>query len=290
MITINDKKYPALLKKIGRYAPETLYYKGIWDLKIFKNCLAVVGSRRMTNYGKEVIERIVGQAVFAGLTIVSGFMFGCDAQAHKVALKYGGRTIAVMPCGIDRIHPEYQKDLYEEILNKEGLVISEYPRDLSPLNWMYAKRNRIVAGLSRAVLVVEAAEKSGSLITAHWAKKFSRKIFVVPGPITSENSKGIIQLLKEGAEPVGGTEEILAYYKLKFQTTNFKLQESSKFQTQNSKLAAEKEVLNKLKLEAMTVDDLARTLGKKASDLGIILSLMELKGLIQKIGNKYHVS
>src|SRR3989344_2475337 len=212
IITISDKKYPKLLKKIGKTAPKQLYYKGAWNDDIFKNCLAVVGSRHMTNYGRQVTEKIVGEAASAGITIVSGFMYGIDAAAHKAALRVGGRTIAVMPCGIDLIHPEYQQDLYAEILKNKGLIISEYEGNFAPTLWTYPQRNRIAAGLSKAALIIEAGEKSGSLITANLAKKYKRKVFVIPGPITSENSKGIMQLIKEGAEAVSSAEDILREY------------------------------------------------------------------------------
>ena len=167
LIAKGDSNYPKLLKEIGKEAPKALYYKGVLDDNIFKNCLAVVGSRRMTTYGKDVIEKIVGEVAAAGLTIVSGFMYGCDAQAHKVALRFGGSTIAVMPCGIDKIHPSHQVELYHDILNKKGLAISEYDGGVLPTNWMYPRRNRIVAGLSRAVLIIEAALGSGSLRRPH---------------------------------------------------------------------------------------------------------------------------
>ena len=157
-------------------------------------------------------EKLVTELAASGITIVSGFMYGIDAAAHKAALLAGGRTIAVMPCGIDLIHPEYQQDLYMEILNNKGLVISEYEGSRAPALWTYPQRNRIVAGLSKAVLIIEAGEKSGSLITANFAKKFGRKVFAVPGPITSENSKGIMQLIKEGAEAVSSAQDILREY------------------------------------------------------------------------------
>jgi DNA processing protein len=210
--TIEDKEYPKLLKKIGKDAPKKLYYKGTWDREIFENCLTVVGSRQMTIYGKQVVQKIVFEIAAAGLTIVSGFMYGVDAASHKAALRAGGRTIAVMPCGIDLIHPEYQQDLYNEILDNNGLIISEYEGKMEPGYWTYPRRNRIVAGLSKATLVIEAGEKSGSLITANFAKKFKRKVFVVPGPITSENSKGIMQLIKEKAVPISFAKDILGFY------------------------------------------------------------------------------
>jgi len=292
VVTKENKKYPELLKKIGKDAPKQLYYKGNWDEKIFKNCLAVVGSRQMTTYGRQVVEKIVGEVAAAGVTIVSGFMYGIDATAHKAALQQAqGKTIAVMPCGIDLIHPEYQQDLYVEILNNKGLVISEYEGKMQPVNWTYPRRNRIVAGLSQAVLIVEAGEKSGSLITANFAKKFKRKLFVVPGPITSENSKGIMQLIKEGAEAVSSARDILDYYRLSPGFGHAMSKWTSHVQQASEKQGRiEGKILEKLQTESLGIDDLSRFFGMPASKLGTILSLMQLRGQIKLEGNKYYVN
>jgi len=282
LITIKDEKYPKLLKKIGKSAPKKLYYKGALDKEIFENCLAVVGSRQMTTYGKQVVDKIVFEIAAAGITIVSGFMYGVDAASHKATLKVGGRTIAVMPCGIDLIHPEYQQDLYLEILNNNGLIVSEYEEKMKPENWTYPQRNRIVAGLSLATLIIEAGEKSGSLITANFAKKFGRKLFVVPGPITSENSKGIMQLIKSGATPIASAKDILDYYKINRGVTPV-ISVKKKMGT------LEEKIIEKLKNEPLNIDDLARNLEIPASQIGVILSIMELKGLIRQEGVKYYV-
>jgi len=284
VIYLQDKEYPKLLKGI-KDVPKQLYYKGEWDEGIFENCLAVVGSRMMTSYGKRVVEQIVTEAAAAGLTIVSGFMYGVDAAAHKAALKVGGRTIAIMPCGIELIHPEYQQDLYVEILHNRGLVISEYEGKMQPVTWTYPRRNRIVAGLSQAALIVEAGEKSGSLITANLAKKFKRKVFVVPGPITSENSKGIMQLIKEGAMPIDSAKDILDLYRVEY---NDKFSQSPRKNTGQNLDGTEKEIINKLLQESLEIDELSRFLGIPASKLGTILSLMELRSLIKQDGGKYH--
>ena len=212
IVTINDIRYPVSLKAIGKDAPKQLYYKGNWDENIFENCLAVVGSRRMTTYGKQITQKLVSEIAGKGITIVSGFMYGIDATAHKTALNVGGKTIAVMPCGINIVHPEYQVKLYDEILENKGLIISEYEGDFLPTLWSYPRRNRIVAGLSKATLVIEAGEKSGSLITANLAKKFNKKVFAVPGPLTSVLSKGTSQLIKEGADIVTCANDVVNYY------------------------------------------------------------------------------
>jgi len=289
IVSIEDSKYPKLLKKI-KDAPKQLYYKGKWDDKIFENCLAVVGSRQMTTYGKRVVDQIVAEVAGAGITIVSGFMYGVDATAHKAALRVGGRTIAVMPCGIERIHPEYQQDLYVEILNNNGLVVSEYEGEMQPANWSYPKRNRIVAGLSKAALIIEAGEKSGSLITANFAKKFNRKIFAVPGPITSENSKGTNQLIEKGATMATSSRDILDYYRLSpVFSSRFTLKGSdTSRKIQGSSL--EQQIIEQLKRESLDIDTISRNFGISAAKLGTVLSLMQLKGLVQQEGNKYYIN
>ena len=292
VVTIQDKEYPKLLKEI-KDPPKQIYYKGKWDEKIFKNCLAVVGSRMMTSYGKRAVEQIVTEVAAAGVTIVSGFMYGVDAASHKAALNAGGRTIAVMPCGIELIHPEYQQDLYVEILNNNGLVISEFEGNMQPSTWTYPKRNRIVAGLSKAALIIEAGKKSGSLITANFAQKYKRKVFAVPGPITSETSKGTLQLIKEGADLVTSAKDILNYYRSEnnfLKSSPLASPRPHDFKKSFSSLPRlEKQILEYLGREPLGIDELARTLGISAAKLGTILSLMQLKGFIQQEGNKYYL-
>lgn len=278
----DDREYPQLLKQI-KGAPKQLYYKGNWDKKIFKNCLAVVGSRRLTSYGQRAAEQIVGEIAAAGLTIVSGFMYGGDAAAHAAALKANGRTIAVMPCGIERIHPAYQKKLYQEILAKQGLIISEYQGDRQPVLWTYPQRNRIVAGLSKAVLVLEAGPKSGSLITANYAKKFKRKVFALPGPIISSVSKGTNLLIKEGAEIVTEAKDVLEYYCVR---RSF----SEGGSVRRAKDSLEKKIVDALEREPLGIDELSRHLEISISELGTKLSLMQIRGLINQKGNKYYIN
>ena len=280
-VAIEAKEYPALLRQIAD-PPSQLYYKGEWNDAIFENCLAVVGSRRMTNYGRRVVEQVVGEVAARGVTIVSGFMYGIDATAHKAALDAGGSTIAVMPCGIERVHPEYQKDLYEKILGTGGLIVSEWQGDSMPLLWTYPRRNRIVAGLSKATLVVEAGLESGSLITAEFAKKFGRKLFAVPGQITSEVSKGTAKLLREGASLVTSADDILEFFGKKglFQT---------KAEFKHGGNSIEQKILEALHREPLEIDLLARMLGVSASAIGTTLSLLELQGIIKQGGGKYYV-
>jgi len=283
IITLRDKNYPALLRKIGKDAPEKIYYKGEWNNEIFENCLAVVGSRRLTSYGRKMTEQLVTEIAASGVTIVSGFMYGGDEAAHRAAAEAGGRTIAVMPCGIDMIHPEYQEELYKKILENKGLIISEFEGSFPPANWTYPRRNRIVAGLSKAVLIVEAGLNSGTLITAEYAKKFGRKIFAVPGPLTSEVSKGTAQLIKEGAEVVTEARDILKDYNISLTKPNL-AKPSLKMG------GIEQEIINQLQKEPMEADGLARMLGMSVSKIGTTLSLMQLKGFINQEGGKYHLN
>jgi len=285
IITRDDEKYPKLLKEIGNQAPLKLYYKGNWSPDLFKNCLAVVGSRHLTSYGRRITEQLVTEIVASGITIVSGFMYGGDEAAHSATVRAGGKTIAVMPCGINIIHPAYQKKLYNEILEKNGLIISEYEGSFLPINWTYVQRNKIVAGLSKAILVVEAGLNSGSLLTTGYAKKYGRKIFAVPGQITSEVSKGTIKLIKEGAEIVTEAGDILKYYNV-----------SSAPPKKNLILPnlnigkEEQEIIKQLKREPMEIDSIARALGVSVAKIGMILSLMQLKGFINQESGKYYLN
>ncbi|MEW5757980.1 MAG: DNA-processing protein DprA [Candidatus Omnitrophota bacterium] len=283
VVKFSDSEYPTLLKTI-KSPPKQLYYKGKLDSEIFVNCLAVVGSRKMTTYGKQATQKIVSEIATLGVTIVSGFMYGIDATAHKAALEGGGRTIAVMPCGINMIHPAYQEDLYTQILKNNGLIISEYEGATLPQLWTYPQRNRIIAGLSLGTLVVEAGENSGSLITAGFAKKFKRKIFSVPGPINSSVSYGTLQLIKEGASVVSSAEDILLHYGI----TNTITKDARSGNQDLSKLEAS--IIETLKNEPQEIDVLARKLKVSASQISSAISIMQIKGLIQQEGAKFYVN
>jgi len=296
VVEITDKKYPKALKEalknlVASSGPKKLYYKGAWDEDIFKNCLAVVGSRHLTSYGRRATEQIVTQVAAAGITIVSGFMYGGDEAAHSSAVKCGGRTIAVMPCGIDRIHPENQKKLYEEILKNNGLIISEYEGDMQPQTFTYLQRDRIVAGLSKAVFVTEAALNSGSLITASYAKKYGRKIFALPGQITSEVSKGTIKIIREGAEAVSEANDILSFYKVLVNPAKAKGCPTSRGMSDIPATSSlEQKIIDQLRRESMKADEMARMFAVPVAQLGTTLTIMQLKGQINSDSGKYYVN
>lgn len=259
-----------------------LFYLGEWDEHIFDRCVAIVGSRRMTSYGERMIERIVPELVEAGVTIISGFMYGVDQKAHQVCIECGGRTVAVLGWGIEYKHDKYlnvgpQGGIgYQKIIDGGGLVISEWEKEVSA-RWMFAYRNRIIASLSQAVLVVEAAEKSGSLITAKWAEKLGRKLLAVPGPATSSVTEGTNELIKSGrAEMVRSGGDVLA-------ALNFNFKESIHALDENDKL------IKLLNAEPLTVDELAKKLKKPVEKINAELGLLELNGEVLVREGKYYV-
>lgn len=181
--------------------PKALFYHGTWNSELFTHCVAIVGSRRMTLYGRQVIEKIVPQLVFEKKTIVSGFMYGVDQCAHETAVRAGGKTIAVLGWGIDRPLEGFDKKLAADIIASGGLIMSEWESQPAT-RWTFPVRNRIVAALSEEVTVVEAEVKSGSLITATLARKLGRRLWAVPGPITSHMSEGANNLIAEGVADI----------------------------------------------------------------------------------------
>lgn len=205
----NSNDYPPLLQEIPD-PPQTLFIESCLNLKaLFKRkAIAVVGSRDMTEYGKEVTIQFTKELVKKGFIIVSGLAYGVDHTAHQTALSQNGLTIAVLGSGLDRIYPAVYKETAKEII-KHGALITEFPLGSRIYPSHFLQRNRIVSGLSVGVLVTEAAERSGTLNIARLAGEQGREVFAVPGPITSRNSKGVINLIKNGATPVQSVYDIL---------------------------------------------------------------------------------
>lgn len=286
----SDELYPALLKKIPK-PPLILYYKGSYTMSLFERCIAVVGSRNVSIYGKKVIKKIVNELVSVGITIVSGFMYGVDACAHLAALGSGGKTIAVLPCGIDLTYPKDHKDLYEQILTSKSLILSEFKDNIQPQKWMYIKRNQIVAGISHGTLVIEAGLNSGSLITARFAKEFNKKLFVVPGDMFSDTYTGICQLISEGATVVTSGFEIAEILGFTFdKVTSLQINSTSKYSDKDFCInSIQKKVAGLLKASALSFDELSKELGISIGELSSNLTLMEMKGLIVEEKGKYHV-
>ncbi|MBD3282115.1 MAG: DNA-protecting protein DprA [Candidatus Portnoybacteria bacterium] len=207
-ISLQDKDYPAILKEISD-PPKEIYVKGK-ILEKDKLAVAVVGTRNCTPYGKKIALDISGKLAGMGITIVSGLAKGIDTYAHRAALNKKGRTIAVLGTGLDKksFYPSSNYTLSEKI-SKQGAVISEYPLGTRGAKHTFPQRNRIISGLSLGIVVIEAAERSGSLITAMLGLEQNREVFAVPGPIDSKYSKGTNMLIKMGAKPVAKIEDIL---------------------------------------------------------------------------------
>jgi DNA processing protein len=208
-ILATDSAFPEKLLTISE-PPKGLYCLGDLDAALGGPVLAVVGSRKVTPYGRQITEKLVREAAKQGITIVSGLALGVDSLAHQAALTERARTVAVMPCGLDKIYPSSHRQLAEDILKSGGALVSEYPAGTEPFPTNFVARNRIVAGLADAVLITEAAIKSGTLHTANFALDQGKTVMAVPGNITSEQSAGTNNLIKSGAIPVTEIRDILS--------------------------------------------------------------------------------
>ncbi len=276
-ITIEDKNYPNRLKSLDN-APFVIYIKG--QLKPQDElAIAVVGTRKISSYGRQVTESLVADLVAAGLTIVSGMAYGVDILAHNTALSTDGRTIGVWAGGLDNLDPGFRKNLVEKILKtKQGAIISEFPLGLNPSRGTFPARNRLISGLSLGVLVTEAAQGSGSLITAEHAAKQGRKIFAVPGPITSQLTAGTAKLLQSGAKLVYHVKDVLDEIDLTERWGKIKakmvLPESQE----------EAEILKILENETKHLDQIVRESCLETPQVMSLISLMEIKGKIKNLG------
>ncbi|MCA1566267.1 MAG: DNA-processing protein DprA [Acidobacteria bacterium] len=210
VLILDDGAYPALLREIAD-PPVTLYVRGAWEACLDAPCVAIVGSRRCSTYGQNVALMLARDLAARGVTIVSGLARGIDAAAHRGALEAGGRTVGVLGTGVDEIYPRDHKKLAEEILSRGGALVSQFPLGTPPIPENFPYRNRIISGLSLGVLLVEAAENSGSLITARLAMEQNREVYAVPGNVTSRNSFGTNYLIKgAGAKLVQQWQDVAA--------------------------------------------------------------------------------
>lgn len=278
-ITREEENYPKLLKQI-KNPPPVLYgkgNKGCLDESLTR--LAVVGTRKVTDYGRQVTEFLVTDLVASGCVIVSGLAMGVDAVAHQATLTANGKTIAVLGSGVDYCTPQENTRLYDQILAQGGLILSETPLGQMPNKGSFPMRNRIIAGLSQGVLVTEGAEDSGSLITAKDAIAEGRKVFAVPGPITSSVSKGPIALIGNGAKMVTSAKDILEELGMKNRDWGVKKK------TIVGDTPEEQHIIDLLQNENLSFDEIVRRAGLDSSKVGTLLSLMELKGVVKNLEN-----
>ncbi len=282
VLTINDSIYPKLLKEIWN-PPAILYVKGTLPADDEFN-LAVVGTRKISTYGRQLASLLTGELVQSGFNIV-GLALGVDALAHQTTVRLGGKTIAVLGSGIDNesVYPAGNRFLASEIVKTGGAIISEFPLGTVAMPGNFPLRNRIVSGLSLGTLVIEAAEESGALITAQCALEQNREVFAVPGSIFNPTSAGPNKLIKMGAKAVTAVNDIL-------ETLN--LAQAADF-TKNKKLLPaspeEEKILINLSQEPTHVDKLIATSGLDATKVGAILTLMEMKGMVRNLGGMNYV-
>lgn len=278
ILFIKDEDFPQELKEIP-YPPLFLYVKG--KLSQGKK-FAIVGTRKPTPYGKEVASLFAEALLEGGLTLVSGLARGIDTIVHRVSVEKKGQTIAILGSGLDVIYPPENRELYHQILETGGAVISEFPLGTKPRKENFPRRNRLITGLSLGVLVIEAGERSGTLITARWAQEQGKEVFAVPGNIFSAQSKGTNFLLKEGAIPVSHPREILEYY-------GIDTEPSKTPSKKEEKLSPEEELLLSLLSEGpLHFEVLVERSSLSAPELLQILTELEFKGLIKGLPGKFY--
>lgn len=283
IVVKGEPGYPKLLSEIYD-PPALLYCRGPLREKDELG-LAVVGTRKHTDYGRQAAERIVRGLVENGLTIISGLAHGIDTIAHRTALEERGRTIAVLGSGLDRrsVYPAANRYLADRIAQSGGLVVSEFPLGTPPLKHHFPRRNRIIAGLALGTVVIEAAEKSGALITARAALEENREVFALPGSIFSPVSAGPNALIKEGAKAIASANDIIEALDLKAATSYI----------ENKNILpgtpAEELVHARLSHEAVHIDELIRLTGLPAGAVLSTLTVMEMKGLVKNLGNMQYV-
>lgn len=294
---IVDEDYPPLLKEIDT-PPMFFYYRG--RLQPLAQRIGIVGSRHNTPYGQEVALELGEQLAAAGLTVVSGAARGIDSFAHRGALK-SGRTVAVLGCGINYLYPIENRKLYEQILER-GVVMSEFPPQLPPNQGTFRVRNRIIAGLSRGVVVVEAGKESGALITSGYAGEYGRDVFAIPGKIYENMSVGCHELIRDGATLIKGAQDILDEYDIaatvnQRSETEARVQNfNSKLQTPNSKLkkpveldGVEAKIFEIIPLDKFITDEeiLMQVDDITPSELPNIMWSLELKGCVEEDAGRY---
>ena len=284
-LIVSEASYPQRLAKINN-PPFILYIRGNPDILMPHSAkgyggaqqdkmIAIVGTRKITSYGRQVTEMFTQELVHAGCIIVSGLALGVDAVAHKATLDAGGKTIADLGCGVDCCYPSTNSRLYDEILDKGGAIVSEYGLGVPPNQGSFPSRNRIIAGLSQGVLVTEGAVDSGSLITAKDAFENNRPVFAVPGPITSTLSKGPYELIQKGGRLVTSGREVLEALHIKGITG------TTSTTILKGDTEEEQKIIDLLGEQEMDFDEIVKKTNIQSSMVGGILSLMEMKGMVK---------
>lgn len=281
VVILTDENYPSRLKEIDQ-PPPVLYLRG--EIKPDDEwAVAVVGTRRVTAYGRQVAEDIAGVLARNGVTVVSGLARGIDALAHQAALASGGRTLAVLGSGVDRIYPSEHRGLAERIV-ASGALVSDYAPGTPPDASNFPPRNRLISGLAMAVVVVEAGRTSGALITAAFAADQGREVFAVPGNITAPQSQGTNRLIRDGAHPLLDPEEVLETLELT------RITEHRAARVVLPSDSTEASLFETLCQEPMHIDEIRARTGLPIDQVSATLAIMELKGLVRQVGGMNYVA
>ncbi len=281
VITWQDSDYPERLKEIDQ-SPPVLYLRGTF-LPEDASAVAIVGTRRVTAYGRQVADELAAYLGRNGVTVISGLARGTDAIAHQSVIKAGGRTIAVLGCGVDIVYPPENRTLSEQIA-AHGCLLSDYPLGTPPEGVNFPPRNRIISGLSLATVVIEAGEESGALITATFAAEQGREIFAVPGSIYAPQSKGTNRLVQQGARPLLAVQDVLEALNL----TRVNQQNVARRVLPSDALEAS--IFQALSAEPVHVDEICVLLNQPIEKLSAALAMMELKGMVRQIGSMNYVA
>jgi DNA processing protein len=297
VLALDDGAYPQLLREIPD-PPVTLYVRGAWRACLEAPCVGVVGSRRCSTYGQNVAHQLARELASRGLTVVSGLARGIDAAAHRGALEAGGRTAAVLGTGLDEVYPRDHARLADEILERGGALVTQFPLGTPPVSENFPYRNRIISGLSLGVVVVEASENSGSLITARLALEQGREVFAVPGNITSRNSFGTNYLIKgAGAKLIQTWQDVVAEFPPEIAAALLP-PESKKKKTTGLDDAplpqdlseSERAVLKLITADAPAqIDELAEASGLGVAELSAVLLGLEFRELIRQLPGRLYV-
>jgi DNA processing protein len=275
-LTVQDNAYPSLLRDIAG-PPQELFYKGAdpgdW---LTRPRVAIVGSRAISTYGKQVTAQLAKELAERGVVIISGLALGVDGIAHQACLEAGGTTVAVLANGLDRIYPATHTSLGKRILGQGGTIMSEYAAGMPGFKYNFIARNRIVAGLADALLITEAAEKSGTLHTARFALEQGRDVLAVPGNITSPGSIGTNNLIKTGATPVTSVEDVLYVLGMDTKMTHSRVRGSN---------ADEQVILDLLETGMTDGAELLARSSLPAAAFGQTLTMLEISGKIRALGS-----
>ena len=287
-IFIEEKIYPKKLKEISD-PPSVLYAEG--NLELLKSySIAIIGSRQASDNGKKLAKKFSSELSSCGITIVSGLARGIDTIAHTYSYNQKGKTIAVLGSGFNKIFPPENIDLYKKILEEDGLIVSEYPPNTEADSLKFPERNRIISGLSNGIIVIEAKSRSGTSITAKFAKEQHKPVFVLPHEIDSPHGIGTNRLLKKGAIPITDTADVLDKLKLtEFKEIYKKNKKSNNLNKRNYNFSDSKQklIFNLISKEPISPNDLSRKSGYSVNEILSILFILEMNGYIKKVQGGY---